>query len=68
MFVRPLTTAREIVALVNLVRIGRLTGGDILCIVAMRFVIHRYASINSVDEINAADDVPSSSLQVDCLR
>ena len=68
MLIRPLSTASQIISLISLVRVSCLSVPAVLCFVATRFLIHRHSSVNSVDEFNAADDVPLCSALVEYLH
>jgi hypothetical protein len=68
MLLRPLSTVSQIIALIILVRMSCLSVTGVLSFVATRFLIHRHASVNSVDEFNAADDVPLYSSPVEYPR
>jgi hypothetical protein len=68
MLIRPLSTASQIISLISLVRMSCLSVPPVLSFVATRFLIHRHSSVNSVDEFNAADDVPLCSAFVEYLH
>lgn len=68
MFAGLLPTASQLIALTRLIPIRCFVGPTLGCVVATRFLIHRYASVNSVDQENAADDVPPLSPTRDWSR
>jgi hypothetical protein len=65
MFAGLLSTTRQLIALFAVLSIRCVSAPSGGRVIATRFVIHRCASVNGVDQSNAADDVPSSSRKRD---